>query len=69
MEFRVWGLSAKCGYKTPEQTREKSEDFVIVARVAMSPSHAKAMIPILERMVRTYERDSGKTGPSILFSF
>ncbi len=35
----------------------------------MSPSHAKAMIPILERMVRTYERDSGKTGLSILLSF
>jgi hypothetical protein len=47
------------GYKTPEQAKAKSVEYEIVARIAMSPQHAKSMLPILKRMIKEYEDKIG----------
>lgn len=47
------------GYKSPEQMRSKTTEFEVVARVAMSPSHAKTMVTILQGLVSRYEETFG----------
>jgi hypothetical protein len=47
------------GFKGPEQARKGSPDYDVVARVAMSLGHAKAMLPILARMIAQYESNIG----------
>lgn len=47
------------GFKTPEQSKKPVKDFKKVCRVAMSPGHAKAMIPLLSNMVANYESQFG----------
>lgn len=47
------------GFKTPEATKRQSPDFEIVARVVMSLSHAKTMLPILAQQVAAYEGQVG----------
>lgn len=47
------------GFKTPEQASRGGKDFDIVARIAMSLSHAKSMIPILARLIAEYEKSQG----------
>ena len=48
------------GFKSPERLRTGSPEYEIVARVAMSLSHAKSMLPLLARMIADYE---SKIGP------
>jgi Protein of unknown function (DUF3467) len=48
------------GFKTPEQTSKGSPDYEIVARVAMSLSHAKSMLPLLARVIAQYESQVGE---------
>lgn len=47
------------GFKSPERMRAGSAEYEIVARVAMSLSHAKSMLPLLARMIADYERKIG----------
>ncbi len=47
------------GFKGPEQSRRGSADYDIVARIAMSPGHAKSMLPLLARMIADYEQQVG----------
>lgn len=47
------------GYKSPEQMRSKTTEFEVVARVAMSPSHAKTMVTVLQGLVNNYEATYG----------
>lgn len=47
------------GFKPPESSKRQSPDYEIVARVAMSWSHAKSMLPILASLISTYEADQG----------
>jgi hypothetical protein len=47
------------GFKSPERARAGSAEFDIVARVAMSLSHAKSMIPLLTRQIAEYESRVG----------
>lgn len=48
------------GFKSPERARAGSAEFDIVARVAMSLSHAKSILPILAKQIAEYEQ---KVGP------
>lgn len=48
------------GYKTPEQGMDKSEDYEIVARIAMSPQLAKIILPLLARQIAEYEKQMGQ---------
>ncbi|MFA5238314.1 MAG: DUF3467 domain-containing protein [Phycisphaerae bacterium] len=47
------------GLKTPEQLKQGGSDFERTVRIAMSPSHAKSMLPILTDSIRTYEENFG----------
>jgi hypothetical protein len=47
------------GFKSPEQLQKGSPDYEIVARVAMSLSHAKSMLPLLARLIADYEQKIG----------
>lgn len=47
------------GFKTPEQAKKGSPDFEIVARIAMSVSHAKSMLPLLAKLIAQYEQQFG----------
>ena len=47
------------GFRTPEQTTRRSTEYEPVARVAMSLSHAKSMIPILAQLISRYEQQAG----------
>jgi hypothetical protein len=47
------------GFKPPESTKRGSTDHEIVARVAMSLSHAKSLIPILAKTIAQYESQVG----------
>lgn len=47
------------GFKPPESTKKQSPDYDMVARVAMSLSHAKSMLPILARLIASYEANVG----------
>lgn len=47
------------GFKPPESSKRQSPDYDVVARVAMSWSHAKSMLPILARLISAYEQDQG----------
>jgi hypothetical protein len=47
------------GFKSPEQTKRQSADYEVVARVAMSLAHAKAMLPLLARIIAKYEQQVG----------
>jgi hypothetical protein len=46
------------GYRTPED--QGTTRFTTVCTVAMSLSHAKTMIPILTRLIATYENQFGQ---------
>lgn len=48
------------GFKTPEMAKKHSAEFEVVARVAMSLSHAKSMLPILARLIAEYEKNVGQ---------
>lgn len=48
------------GFKAPEQTKKGSPDHEIVARVAMSLSHMKTMLPMMAKILAQYEKDVGK---------
>lgn len=48
------------GFKPPENMRRQSTEFEVVARVAMSLSHAKTMLPMLAKAIAEYEQ---KVGP------
>jgi hypothetical protein len=48
------------GFKTPEQTAKGSPDYEIVARVAMSLAHAKTMLPLLSKLIESYESQVGE---------
>lgn len=52
-------MSLDFGYKTPERARAGSPDFDIVARIVMSPSHAKAILPLLAKQIAEYENKVG----------
>jgi len=47
------------GFKSPEQMVRGSADYEVVARIAMSLSHAKSMIPLLAKMIAEYESKVG----------
>lgn len=47
------------GFRPPESARKGSTDSDPVCRVAMSLSHAKAMLPLLARAVAEYETQVG----------
>ncbi len=53
-------LVMEFGFKTPEQTQQGSPDYEPVARVAMSLSHAKTMIPLLLNQITQYEDQIGQ---------
>jgi hypothetical protein len=48
------------GYKTPEQAKETAEIFEKIARVSMSPSHAKHMVLVLKGLLDKYEEAIGE---------
>jgi hypothetical protein len=48
------------GFKTPEQAAKESAEYEIVARVAMSLAHAKTMLPLLSRVIESYEKQVGE---------
>lgn len=52
-------LTIDFGYKEPEQAKRRSPDYTRVARVAMSPSHAKSMARILLEQIARYEEAFG----------
>jgi hypothetical protein len=47
------------GFKSPERSRAGSAEFDVVARVAMSLSHAKSFLPILTKQIAEYEQRIG----------
>jgi hypothetical protein len=47
------------GFRAPEQIAKRSPEYEIVARVAMSLAHAKAMLPGLARVIQQYESQVG----------
>ncbi len=47
------------GFKNPEQTVQGSTEYETVVRVAMSLAHAKAMVPLLARVIAEYEQQVG----------
>lgn len=47
------------GFKPPEATKRGSTEFEVVSRVAMSLGHAKAMLPVLARVIANYEQQVG----------
>jgi hypothetical protein len=47
------------GFKTPEATKKQSPEYENVARVAMSLSHAKSMLPVLAKIIAQYEQQIG----------
>jgi len=51
------------GYKLPEVVKgkkEKKEEYEPVARVAMSPEHAKTMFVVLGELLKKFEKDVGE---------
>jgi hypothetical protein len=55
----AYDLVMDFGFRTPEMTAKQSPDYEIVARVAMSLAHAKAMLPGLARVIQQYESQVG----------
>lgn len=53
-------LVMQFGYKTPDQTRRGSTDYEHVAEIAMSLGHAKTMLPMLARVIASYEKNVGQ---------
>lgn len=47
------------GFKPPEASKKGSPDYERVARVAMSLAHAKAMLPVLAKLIAGYEQNIG----------
>jgi Protein of unknown function (DUF3467) len=48
------------GFKAPEVSDSADEpEFPIVARVVMSLSHAKSMLPLMAKIIATYEEEFG----------
>ncbi len=47
------------GFKSPEKMAKGSADYDLVARVVMGLGHAKSMIPLLARVIATYEQQVG----------
>jgi hypothetical protein len=47
------------GFQSPEHRARKSTEFYPVARVAMSVSHARSMLPMVAKLVAEYERQFG----------
>lgn len=43
------------GYKSPERAKEHSGKYEIVARIAMSLTHAKTILPLLVDQIAKYE--------------
>ncbi len=60
MTVGPYDLVMDFGFKTPEQTAKGSPDYEIVARVAMSLGHAKSMLPLLARVIQSYETQVGE---------
>jgi hypothetical protein len=50
------------GIRDPKSV--EPEDFEIVARLAMSVTHVKSMLPILHQLIDEYERATGVPVPS-----
>lgn len=48
------------GFKPPEAMKKNSPDYEVVARVAMSLGHAKAMLPIIAKLIAQYEQNVGQ---------
>jgi len=51
------------GYRLPEVVKEKKgkkEEYDIVARVVMSPAHAKTMFVVLGELLKKVEKDVGE---------
>lgn len=61
VEFTMspFDLTIDFGFKTPEQVKGQSPDWDHVARVSMSPSHAKSMLKFLLDQVQAYEERFG----------
>lgn len=47
------------GFKSPEKMAKGSADYEVVARIAMGLGHAKSMIPLLARVIASYEEQVG----------
>jgi Protein of unknown function (DUF3467) len=48
------------GFRSPEElARGQEGGYEVVARVAMSLSHAKSMLPLLARVIADYEKQFG----------
>lgn len=52
-------LTMDFGFKTPEQLQAGGSAHDRVARVSMSLSHAKSMLPLLARAIADYESQVG----------
>ncbi len=53
------------GYKAPgPPTDPPTDDFTVVARIAMSAAHAKTMIPVLAQVIANYEKSMGGPVPA-----
>jgi hypothetical protein len=61
VEFTMgpFDLTIDFGFKTPDQVKRQSPDWDRVARVSMSPSHAKSMLKILLDHIQAYEQQFG----------
>lgn len=48
------------GFRSPEElARGPDADYEVVARVAMSLSHAKSMLPLMAKIIADYEQKFG----------
>jgi len=48
------------GYKLPEAVKEKKEKYESIARVVMSPEHAKTMFVVLGELLKKFEKEIGE---------
>lgn len=48
------------GYKLPEVAKEKKKEYEPVARVVMSPEHAKTMFVVLGELLKKFEKGVGE---------
>jgi hypothetical protein len=52
-------LTIDFGFKSPEAAKRGSPDWDRLARVSMSPSHAKSMLKLLLDHIQAYEEQFG----------
>jgi hypothetical protein len=58
LHVAAYDMTFEFGYKTPEQA--PTQRMTKLCTITMSLGHAKAMLPLMARMIAAYEQNVGK---------